>query len=79
VKPLGICLAYFSDAAFSGNCFFQYESTPSGATGRYTIRNFSCSLCGDNSCNSVSVSVSGAELVSWCLKEPVIQRLDGML
>jgi len=22
--------------------FFQYESTPSGATGRYTLRNFSC-------------------------------------
>ena len=61
MKPLGTCLAYFSNAAFSG-IFFQYESTPSGSTGKYTFKKLFMYVV-ITSCKSVAVSVSGAELV----------------
>jgi len=38
VKPLGIALPMLN---FQENLLFPDVSTPSGATGRYTLRNFS--------------------------------------
>ena len=46
---------------FQANLLFPHVSTPSGVTGRYTIRNFSCVVI--TSCKSVAVSDSGAELL----------------
>ena len=75
MKPLGIALLMVQ---FQANVFSNMRALRQPRLAG-TLRNFSCSLCGDNSCNSVSVSVSGAELVSRFLKERVMQRFDGML
>jgi len=46
---------------FQANLLFPYVSTPSGTTGRYTLRNFLCMVI--TSCKSVAVSNFGAQLV----------------
>jgi len=51
---------------FQATLLFLYASTPSVATGRYTLRNFSCMVI--TSCKSVTVSDFGAGLVlGWNL------------
>ena len=46
---------------FKVNLLFPYVSTPSSATGKYTLRDFSCMVL--TSCMSVAVSSFGAELL----------------
>jgi len=45
MKPLGIPLPLLY---FKANLLFPYVSTPSGTTGRFTFRNFSCMVNVDN-------------------------------
>jgi len=47
---------------FKADLLFPYVRTPSAATGRYTLRNFSCMVI--TSCTSVAVSGCDAE---WLL------------
>ena len=46
---------------FQANFLFPYVSTPSGVTGRYTLRNFLCMVI--TFCKSVAVGDFGAKLV----------------
>jgi len=52
---------------FKANLLFPYVSTPSDATGRYTLRNISCMVI--TYCMSVAVSDIGAE---WLLEGNVL-------